>query len=215
MQTLTSWRGRVRFAAVVAAAALGLAMILAGAPATSAQSAPSVEIKQISLTPAQEVPPVTANAQGYFSGTLFDGKLDFDLSGVGPSLTMAHIHQGAKGANGPIVAFLFGPVDPGVGAIHPTGTITQASLVGPLAGNWKGFTDAMAKGELYANIHSTANPAGVMRAQLPPTTLTPLPPRTGTGPAAESGFSAVQGAGALLLMTAGGIAVVMMARRKA
>ncbi len=215
MTIVSTWRSRVGLAAILASAALGLALVLGSAPSAGAQAAPaSAAIKQITLTPGEEVPPVTANAVGYFNGTLMDGKLEFDLSAVAPEITMAHIHLGAKGANGPVVAFLFGPVDPGVGAIHPTGTITQANLVGPVAGNWKAFTDAMAKGDLYVNVHSKANPAGVVRGQIPATTLAPLPPRTGTGPA-EGEFGAAQGAGVLLLAASGGMLLLVVARKRA
>ncbi|MBA4179832.1 MAG: hypothetical protein C0506_04515 [Anaerolinea sp.] len=215
MNLTSTWRGRGALAAILATAGLGLALVLASAPPTSAQTAPSANIKQITLTGGEENPPTTANAIGYFSGTLTDGKLEFDLSAVGPELTAAHIHAAAKGANGAVVAFLFGPADPAVGALHPTGTITQANLVGPLAGNWKGFADAMAKGELYVNVHSKANPGGVIRAQIPATTLTPAAPKTGNSAGSNGPIGATQGAGVLLLVVAAGALVVVMAKRRA
>jgi hypothetical protein len=215
MTVVSTWRRRGAFAAVLLSALAGTAMLLASATATSAQTAPSVTIKPITLTGAEENPPVTANATGSFNATLTDGKLEFDLSAVGPDLTQAHIHQGAKGTNGPVVAFLFGPADPAVDALHPTGTITVANLVGPLKDNWKGFTDAMAKGELYVNVHSTANPGGVVRAQIPATTLAPLPPNTGeTATVASSGFNLMQVGGILLLVAAGGVSVLLYSTRR-
>ena len=218
MNLVSTWRGRGAVVAMLTMAALGLAMVITSAAPTSAQTPPSATIRQITLSGGEEVPPVTANATGYFSGTLTDGKLEFDLSAVGPELTMAHIHAGAKGTNGPVVAFLFGPVDPGVGALHPTGTITQANLVGPLAGNWKGFADAMAKGELYVNAHSKANPGGVIRAQIPATSISsPKPPATGEGATAgSSGLSgSTQGAGMLLIGVALTSLVVVGVKRRA
>lgn len=217
MNLVSVRRGRGALAAMLAMAALGLAVVLTSASPTSAQAAPSATIKQITLSGSEEVPAVTANAIGYFNGTLTEGKLEFDLSAVGPELTAAHIHAGAKGVNGPVVAFLFGPADPAVGALHPTGTITQANLVGPLAGNWKGFSDAMAKGELYVNVHSKANPAGLIRAQIPATSIAPKPPATGNGnsanPNGSLGFT--QGAGVLLLAAAAAAFVVIGKRRRA
>jgi len=215
MHLVSSWRGRGGLVAIIAAAMLGLSMVLASAPTTQAQTAPSANIKQVTLSGAEEVPAVTANAVGYFSGTLTDGKLEFDLSAVAPEITQAHIHLGAKGANGPVVAFLFGPVDPGVGAIHPTGNIKVANLVGPLAGNWKGFTDAMAKGELYVNVHSKANPAGVVRAQIPATTLAPLPPRTGDSIEAGGSTSLTQVAGAAIVAASAVTLAFAVSRRRA
>jgi hypothetical protein len=182
MHLVSTWRGRGAFAAIIAAATIGLLLILASAPATEAQASPrSAAIKQFTLSGAEEVPPVTANATGAFSGTLFENSLEFDLSAVAPSITQAHIHLGAKGTNGPVVAFLFGPADPTVNAIHPTGTIRVTNLVGPLANNWAGFADALSKGQLYVNVHNTENPAGVVRGQIPATSLpaAPRPPATG------------------------------------
>lgn len=213
VQSVLRWR--ITPAAILAAAALGLALILASATPTSAQTAPSATIKAFTLSGSEEVPAVTANATGSFNAVLTDGKLEFDLSAVGPSLLQAHIHAGAKGSNGPVVAFLFGPVDPGVGAIHPTGTITVANLVGPLKDNWKGFTDAMAKGDLYVNVHSTANPSGVVRGQIPATTLAPLPPKTGDSLASNDGsFNLMQAGGILLLIAAGGSTVLLLSKRR-
>lgn len=215
MTVVSSWRRRGAFAAIVAAALAGAALVLASATVTSAQTAPSVTIKPITLSGAEENPPVTANATGSFNAVLMDGKLEFDLSAVGEGLTQAHIHQGAKGTNGPVVAFLFGPSDPAVGAIHPTGTLTVANLVGPLKDNWKGFTDALAKGELYVNVHSTANPGGVVRAQIPATTLAPLPPNTGDSAADTSNTANFElAAGVLLLVAAGGSTVMVLSRRR-
>lgn len=215
MQLVSSLRGRWTLAALVAAFVFGLAMILASAPGAGAQAAPSAEIKQLTLTGAEANPPVTANAIGYFSGTLTDGKLAFDLSGVAPEITVAHIHLGPKGTNGPAVAFLFGPADPGVGAIHPTGTITVANLVGPLAGDWKGFTTALAKGDLYVNIHTVANPAGVVQAQIPPTTLAPLPPATGESLASSKGLGLMEGLGVAVAVASLLTLTFAVSRRKA
>jgi hypothetical protein len=191
---------------------LGLGLVLFAPSEGSAQAAPSAEIKQLKLTGAEENPAVTVNTVGYFSGTLRDGSLEFDLSGDGAGLTMAHLHQGAKGVNGPVVGFLFGPFD-GVPAFHVLGTITKANLVGPLAGNWDAFAAALAKGEIYANIHSKDNPGGVARAQIPPTTLTPGAPRTGTG-AAGSDWASPQVLGAVLVVFATSTLVLMAARRR-
>ncbi len=216
MQLVSSSKGRWSLAALIATAALGFAMILASAPSAGAQAAPSAEIKQITLTGAGENPPVgDVNGVGYFSATLTDGKLTFDLSGVAPEIISAHIHSGAKGSNGPAVAFLFGPTDPGVGAIHPTGTIAAANLVGTFAGDWKGFTTALAKGDLYVNIHTAAHPGGALRAQIPATTLAPLPPATGEGLAAADGMSLSQGLGVALVVASLLTLTVAISRRRA
>jgi hypothetical protein len=212
LSRVTSWRFATLAISLVAAV-VGFSLVLSSAKSADAQAAPSASIKQLTLTGAEEVPPVTVNAIGYFSGTLTDGNLEFDLSAVGPSITAAHIHLGAKGTNGPAVAFLFGPADPGVGAIHPTGNIKVSNLVGPLAGNWKGFTDALAKGELYVNFHTTANPAGAGRAQIPATP--PLPPRTGDSVVANDDFGLTQGLGVAILAGALVTGAFAVSRRRA
>jgi hypothetical protein len=62
----------------------------------------------------------------------------------------AHIHRGAAGENGPIVAFQAGPIAPGGGrhdGIPGEGTITAANLIGPLDEFvWTHFNAALANG---------------------------------------------------------------------
>jgi len=205
-------RWRRIFIAGVASAAL-LVLLAGGAGSAIAGSAPSVPIAELTLTGANEVPPVTVNAVGYFSGTIYSDHLAYDLSADGDMFTMAHIHVGAPGTNGPVVAFLFGPDMTGVNALHTTGTITVANLVGPLKGDWAGFAKAMAAGDLYVNVHSIANPGGTIRVWIPKTTppavATPVAPGTGSG-AATSGaglngtWTLALGLLAALMMVAGG-----------
>jgi hypothetical protein len=208
---LTHAARKAPIAALIALAALGLGLMLF-APLRTSAAGSSVKIPQVTLTGGEEVPAVTVNAIGYFSATLTDAALEFDLSADGDQFTQAHIHMAAKGTNGPVVAFLYGPADP-QRAIHPTGTIDVADLVGPLAGNWKGFTDALAKGELYVNVHSVANPGGAVRAQLPP--VPPAPPATGSGIASNGFGSGYQVAGAAILTVAVAALVFVASRRRA
>ena len=63
MELASTWRGRGALAAILAVAMLGIGMILASAPTTSAQSG-GVVIKPITLSGAEEVPPVTVNGTG-------------------------------------------------------------------------------------------------------------------------------------------------------
>jgi hypothetical protein len=85
------------------------------------------------------------------------------------------------------VAFLFGPNQAGVSSIDSAGTITQAQLQGPLAGNMTEFLAALNRGDLYVNVHSLEHPAGVVRGQIPAGTATPSAPATGTGSATTGG----------------------------
>ena len=136
------------------------------------------------LTGGNEVPANNSKAHG---------NATFDLSADGTRITyrlivanidnviMAHIHLAAAGVNGPVVAFLFGPVDPGGGAsngVLATGTITAASLSGPLEGQpLSALVDAMRAGNTYVNVHTNDGvdptgtgpgdlPAGEIRAQI-------------------------------------------------
>lgn len=213
--------------ALLAGAIVMLALALA--PSRGDAQSASVNIPQVTLSPGNEVPPVTGvNAIGYFSASVTANSMTFDLSANGAPFTAAHIHLGAAGANGPVVAFLFGPADPPQNAIHPTGTLTVANLVGPLAGNWAGFADALKAGNLYVNAHSTDNPAGAVRAQIPATTApvaattptptaatAPRPPSTGEGLADHGSVSSTTIAGILLILAATSVTGWQVARRRA
>ena len=213
---------------LLAAGLVALALTLAPGRG-SAQAPPSVNIPQLTLTGAQEVPPVTANATGFFSGSVTANSLTFDLSAVADRITMAHIHVGAAGTNGPVVAFLFGPDEAGVPAIHPTGTITAANLIGPLAGDWAGFAAALAAGNLYVNVHTVDNPTGVVRAQIPATTPPggvpsattatattppPGPPATGTGTGDSGSLGGAALGGIILIVVATSAGAVHLSRRR-
>jgi plastocyanin len=180
-------------------------------PTTAAPTQPANAPINLTLTGANEVPPVTTNATGKFLATAGTNSLSFTLtaSGSATGFTMAHIHQGAPGTNGPIVAFLFGPVTAGVGSINVSGTITQADLVGPLAGNMAGFMAALQAGNLYVNAHTIANPGGEIRAWIP---AAPKPPAAGNGSDTSTGSVApllfgLAGMAGLIATAAGAAAV--------
>ncbi|MCC7366181.1 MAG: CHRD domain-containing protein [Dehalococcoidia bacterium] len=154
----------------------------ATATTTGTPSTPISGGTTLTLTGAEEVPPVTSPVTGTFQFRLDGQTVHWRLlaNGNGETLTMAHFHLGAKGVNGPIVVTLF------MGdraTTDVTGTVTAASLQGPLAGNLQGFLDALKAGNLYVNVHTTTNPAGAIRAQVPATP--PAAPSTGSGVGAD------------------------------
>lgn len=108
------------------------------------------------LTGAQEVPPVSTKASGKSTITVADDK---SVSGSviisDMTATAAHIHQGAAGANGPVI-------------IPLTKTSDKAFSV---PANTK-LTDrqyaAYKDDNLYINVHSAAYPNGEIRVQLKP-----------------------------------------------
>ncbi|HSJ35708.1 MAG TPA: CHRD domain-containing protein [Acidimicrobiia bacterium] len=83
-------------------------------------------------------------------------------------VVQAHIHLGGPDVNGPVVAFLFGPVT-GVdnNGVLSRGTITASDLVGPLAGaSLDDLLAEMKSGDAYVNVHTIANPGGEIRGQI-------------------------------------------------
>jgi hypothetical protein len=68
--------------------------------------------------------------------------------------TMAHIHQGAPGQNGPVVIGLTGMGNEWM--VPPGSKLTEAQY------------DAYKAGNLYVNVHTDANKGGEIRAQLRP-----------------------------------------------
>ena len=106
-----------------------------------------------------------------------DGEsMRYDLKITEPiqNVLMAHLHlETLANHTGPPVVWLypFGATAPqlipGETFGHlAMGVITEADLVGPLAGNWEGFLDAIDDGLIYANVHTTANPPGEIRDQV-------------------------------------------------
>ena len=110
------------------------------------------------LSGAQEVPPVATSARGGCMGQLDAPNARFSIvcthNVVGP--TLAHIHQGAPGVNGPIVFDLGNQASP----IEATWTgMTQAQIADLIAGNY------------YVNVHAGGRPAGEIRGQILPRTV--------------------------------------------
>jgi CHRD domain len=99
------------------------------------------------------------------------------------NVVAAHIHVGAVGVNGPVVAFLAGPFPPGGGrtaGVLAKGVITAANLVGPLVGNpLSSLIEQMRDGNTYVNVHTNDGvpppdtgpgdfPGGEIRSQIRP-----------------------------------------------
>lgn len=132
----------------------------------------AVRIFSACLRGAEEVPPVRTNARGFAIFFLSrDGRrLQFLLAVQNiKNATAAHIHLGRRGENGPIVAFLFGPLrrPATVRRSFVTGTITQSDLVGPLAGrSLASLIREMRRRNTYVNVHTTQNPDGEIRGQI-------------------------------------------------
>lgn len=103
-----------------------------------------------------EVPPVTPNAFGFgalrFSQNLTRMEYQFMPIGLTGPVVAAHIHRGASGVNGPVIAGL------NIGEFI-TGTIEDDALVEDI------FFESVV-GSAYINVHTTANPGGEIRGQI-------------------------------------------------
>jgi CHRD domain len=123
-----------------------------------------------------------ATGQAIFHLNADGTELDFTLFVANiENVVAAHIHLGPAGVNGPVVAFLFGPAAAGGGrsdGVLAHATITEADLVGPLAGQpFSALVDAMLAGNAYVNAHTNDGiaptgtgpgdlPAGEIRGQI-------------------------------------------------
>ena len=108
---------------------------------------------KLALTGANEVPAVATPATG--TGTIAiasDGAVTGSITVTGMAPTMAHIHQGAVGINGPVIVPFR---QDGNTFSAPAGAkLNEVQMAAYRAGN------------LYFNVHSAAHPGGEIRAQL-------------------------------------------------
>ncbi|BDC51494.1 hypothetical protein F183_A38100 [Bryobacterales bacterium F-183] len=134
----------------------------------------------VMMSPSEEVPPITTldvSAPGRVTvftsrdpnGTAMAGTIVFDINprfanAPDTTFTAMHIHDGAAGANGPVSLdsrFNSVPVyfTGGVGNLYRVNSLPATAMAS--------LNSVVTNPELhYANLHSQANPAGVVRAQL-------------------------------------------------
>jgi CHRD domain len=125
------------------------------------------------MTGKDEVPPHDTKASGDAEFTLSaDGKtMSYKVNVMNiDKVTMAHIHQGKVGENGPPVVWLFNsssnPTGPMNGMLSQ-GKITSSDLVGPLKGKqMSDLVKLINDGQAYANVHTEPNPKGEIRGQI-------------------------------------------------
>ena len=150
-----------------------------GSPSSSQSSHKEFSAK---LTGSKEVPPVDTDATGTvrLAANSRQDALDYQisLSNLNGVVTVAHIHRGSAGTNGPVVANLnvggaFASASAGgsggsaATSTSSSGTITSADLKGLLAG--KHVSDLIRlieDGKAYANVHTRQHPNGEIRGQL-------------------------------------------------
>ena len=110
---------------------------------------------KVSLSGAEEVPPAKSDGKGSGSFRVAeDGTITGAVSTEGVKGTMAHIHQGPKGQNGPVIVPLTKNGD--TYSVPDGKKLTDAQM------------QALKAGNLYVNVHSPQHKGGEVRAQLQP-----------------------------------------------
>jgi hypothetical protein len=125
---------------------------------------------------AQEVPAADTLARGnaVFQVSKDGTEISYKLIVANiENVTMAHIHLAPAGVNGPVVVWLYPDAPPAqlipgrFSGVLAEGVITEADLVGPLAGmTLQDLIDAMAAGNTYINVHTSQYPGGEVRGQI-------------------------------------------------
>ena len=128
------------------------------------------------LNGEQEVPTVHTRASGKAKFQLKNNgeRLNFASFFRGlRNITMAHLHIGPAGVNGPVVASLlpanFNPHSRKArrANFYISGNLTSSDLVGPLTGQpLDALIAEIQAGNVYINIHTKQNPSGEIRGQL-------------------------------------------------
>jgi hypothetical protein len=147
----------------VAAAAL---MMVAGCASKGEVAAPKatptaleptpMPAATMTLTAAQEVPPNPSTATGQSTIAIgADKTVTGSVRVMGMTPTMAHIHEAAQGANGPVIVPFVKTADDTF-APAPGAKLTDAQYASYQAG------------KLYVNVHSATYPGGEVRLQLAP-----------------------------------------------
>jgi hypothetical protein len=111
----------------------------------------------VTLTPSRD-------AAGAITGGTFQFQFNVSALTSATVITLAHIHRGAAGVAGPVV--VDSQLSAATGIATPLGTAsfdrsnltaTASTIPAEIVANPAGF---------YFNVHSSANPAGVVRGQL-------------------------------------------------
>jgi len=152
---------RTRVSLAFAAAGLAASALLGVAcnDATDGQT-----LFRATLSGANEVP-VRDTAGSGAAGFTLDGDTVFFALEVSQmdQITMAHIHSGVAGANGPVRVDLFlGPVTGAVNGRLVEGSFTAANVRGV---TFEQILEQMRTGAAYVNVHTTRYPGGEIRGQ--------------------------------------------------
>lgn len=113
---------------------------------------------------AAEVFPRTnsaATGSGQLTFNLVTGAVTGGVALSGINATLAHIHNGIAGTNGPVIVdFVQSGSDPNQWNVEDGGALTTEQV------------DALLAGQLYVNVHSAAHTGGEIRGQIKPQGIT-------------------------------------------
>ena len=116
---------------------------------------PGSSAVSVNLTGDEEVPPVSTKGKGSGSFRVAeDGTLSGSVKTENVPGTMAHIHSGAKGQNGPVAIPLTKEGD--TYSVPPGRKLSAEQMKA-----WK-------EGRLYVNVHTNQNKGGEVRGQITP-----------------------------------------------
>jgi len=129
-----------------------------GTDATATPEAGTFVGKAAVLSGGEEVPPAAtaANGSGILEVNTTTGTVNGRLTiGTSPTTTIiaAHVHEGARGANGSIVVFLENSGS-GVWSVPAGNALSPAQV------------NLFSAGTLYFNVRTAANPNGEIRGQI-------------------------------------------------
>ena len=117
-----------------------------------------VELSNAEVLPAIES---SATGEGDITFNLLTGAVTGGVTLEGITATLAHIHRGFAGNNGPVVVdFVQDPADPNRWNAVADGALSPEDV------------DNLLGGALYVNVHSEAHPTGEIRGQLKPENIT-------------------------------------------
>lgn len=124
------------------------------------------------LSGGNEVPGVVTGAAGTATVSLNQatGVVTYrvEVFNMPVGTTAGHFHVGSPGVAGPVVVNFTVPT--GISNDYAiTGTASATDLVPRAAqgiNSWEDFLQALMLGNIYANVHSTANPGGELRGQV-------------------------------------------------
>jgi hypothetical protein len=135
------------------------------------------------LSGFNEVPPIVSNGTGtvalVLDANLQSVNYSLTYSGLGASVAQGHLKFGQEGVSGGVIAFLctnLGNGPPGTPACPSpsgtvTGTLTPASIIGPVAqniaaGDFTSLVKVLNSERAYVNVSTSQFPAGELRGPL-------------------------------------------------